>query len=363
MKKLILLLIAVILPIGVHALAVSETFDVGDSVSVALYDGYETENPNGIGFHVLKSSAAGEATVTLIYDGVVGGSATVYDQANPDDNHDATAVLEQSVVGTKLNQIINKEGAKWNIESASLLSASDVTYLGLSKNAAGIFEIPAKYSFLAPIKATGVPASMYNYWTQIPDASASNTSVFAVIYNEARTDANGVWATLESQDITGITNNVEFGIRPVVVIKKEYIICNNSKTPEDPTPVVYYCKAVDGKYYDADGKEVTETEYKEACEQKPICKVEDGKYYDRKGNVVTKAEYEESCEAAPTCKIVNGKYFDKNGKVVTKAEYEESCASSPKTGVEDYILPLGAVVMLAGAAAIIIRKKTMFKEF
>ena len=174
---------------------------------------------------------------------------------------------------------------------------------------------------------------MYNYWTQIPDASASNTSVFAVVYNETRTDANGVWATLESQDITGITNNVEFGIRPVVVIKKEYILCNNSKTPDDPTPVKQYCKVVDGKYYDKNGDEVT------------------------------KEEYDKSCSSLPKCKIVDGTYYDKNGNVVTKEEYDASCASSPKTGVEDYILPLGAVVMLAGAAAIVIRKKTMFKEF
>lgn len=275
MKKFILLLTAIVMPLGVHAMAVSETFDVGDSVSVALYDGYETENKNGIGFHVLKASDSGERTVTLIYDGVIGGSATVYDEAIPASTgveaHDVTTVLEKSVAGTKLNQYVNKEGAKWNVESASLLSLSDIATLGISRNAAGVYEIPAKYSFLAPIKATGLPKEMYNYWTSIEDTTATSTSVLAVIYNEDRTTDDGVWATLESQDITSITNNAKFAIRPVVVIDKEYILCNNTKTPPT-TP------------------------------------------------------------------------------------------DSPKTGVIDYILPLSAVVILAGAASLIMKKKSLFKE-
>ena len=231
MKKFILLVISLVLPIGVHAMAVSETFDVGDSVSVALYDGYEKDAKNGIGFHVLKESKEGERTVTLIYDGVLEGSSTVYDEARPDDNHPASTVLEESVAGQLLNQLINKEGSKWNIESASFLNLNDIMTLGLTKNSLGIYEVPAKYSFVAPIKAPGVPAEMYNYWTSIADGSATNTSVYCVTYNENRTSDDGIWATLESKDITSITNNSKCGIRPVVVVDKEIILCNNSKVP------------------------------------------------------------------------------------------------------------------------------------
>ena len=239
MKKFILLLVAVMLPLGVNALAVSESFDVGDSVSVALYDGYETENPNGIGFHVLKSSGAGERTVTLIYDGVIDGSSTVYDEDIPSSNdleaHTPTAVLEQSVAGTVLNQTVNKAGAVWKVDSSSLLSLSDINYLGIQKNALGIYEIPAKYSFLAPIKATGVSAEIYNYWTSIRDDSATSTSVYCVEYNENRASLDDVWATLSSRDITSVTNNSRCGIRPVIVIDKAYILCNNTKNPTTPT--------------------------------------------------------------------------------------------------------------------------------
>ena len=278
MKKYILLLIALVLPFGVNALAVSETFDVGDSVSVELYDGYENEDPNGIGFHVLRASAAGERTVTLIYDGVIEGSSTVYDQTIPD-THEAIAVLEQAEIGTKLNQVINKEGAKWNSETATLLSESDLAYLGITKNVVGIYEIPAKYSFLAPIKQEGWPQSNYNYWTMIQDTGATSTSVYYVKYNESldKSDLNAVWATIESQDITSITNNAEYAIRPVIVIDKKYILCNNTKT-------------------------------------------------------------------------------------TTSSTSNDDTPESPKTGVEDYIIPLGVVLILASAAVIVARKKDSFSR-
>ena len=235
MKKVILLLAALAMPLSVSALATSETFNVGDSVSVALYEGYEKDYKNGVGFHVLKESKAGEDTVTLIFDGSIEGSMTVYDEASPDDNHGASTVLEEAVIGQKLQSLINKEGKKWRIEDkASLLSAADLAYLGINKNAQNQYEIPAKYSFLAPIKGTGMPKELYNYWTSIVDGSATSTSMYMVEYNDERTTDDGVWATLVSKDITSITDNVKGGIRPVVVIKKEYILCNNSKPPVKP---------------------------------------------------------------------------------------------------------------------------------
>lgn len=233
MKKIILLLTALVMPLSVHALATSETFNVGDSVSVALYEGYESEAANGIGFHVLKESKAGEDTVTLIYDGAIKDSMTIYDEAIPDENHFASTVLEESVIGQKLQQLINQEGKRWRIEDqASLLSAADLLSLGITKNANNEYEIPAKYSFLAPDKGDGIPKELYNYWTSIPDGSASTTSVYMVEYNEERTTDDDIWAKIVSKDISSITDNVKGGIRPVVVVKKEYILCNNSKPTE-----------------------------------------------------------------------------------------------------------------------------------
>ena len=241
MKKLFSLLLVMALPLGVYAQVFTEKdeFDVGDSVNVALYSENETPNSdiNGNGFHVLRDSKAGEETVTLIYDGTIEGSPTVYDESNPGENYVATADLNQAEIGRKLNSVMTAEGKKWRVESFGLLSSSDISYLGLQKNAAGNYEIPAKYSFLAPIKHSILPtAEHYNYWTSIEDTTAETTSVYCVEYNEDRTDNEGIWATLVSKDITSINNNSKCAIRPVVVVKKEYILCNNSKKTPEPTP-------------------------------------------------------------------------------------------------------------------------------
>ena len=243
MKKILfLLVVALVLPLGVHAMAQSESFKVGDSVSVALYEGYDQDEStkNGIGFHVLKESKSGEQYVTLIYDGVLSGSATVYDEAIPGE-HDVTSVLENSVVGQKLSAVVNAEGKKWRATTVTLLKEEDLTNLGITKNAAGIYEITEKYAFVAPIKVSGLSANMYNYWTQIKDSTAEHTSMYCVTYNESREGNTGVWATLESKDITSVTDNATCGIRPVVVIDKEYILCNNSEEPKNAeTGVVDY---------------------------------------------------------------------------------------------------------------------------
>lgn len=98
----------------------------------------------------------------------------------------------------------------------------------------------------------------------------------------------------------------------------------------------YYCRVVNGKYYDNNGNVVSKEEYKKACDSKKYyCRVVNGKYYDNHGNVVSKEEYKKACE--PTiiekyyCKLVNGKYYDDNGNVVSKEEYKKACLPSYRT--------------------------------
>lgn len=229
MKKYFILLLVVLLPLSVNAMAYSETFDVGDSVTVGL-----KSDEDNTGFHVLKESQAGETTVTLIYDGVIEGSATVYDETNPDENHDASVLLDESIVGQKLINLINADGAKWRVETARLLNESDLNNLGITKDDNGLYEINKKYSFLAAIKINGLEPEMYNYWTSIVDESASSAAVYCVTDNASRSSDNEALSTLVSMDITSVTNNSKCAIRPVVVIDKAYILCNNTKTP---TPV------------------------------------------------------------------------------------------------------------------------------
>ena len=106
--------------------------------------------------------------------------------------------------------------------------------------------------------------------------------------------------------------------------------------PTNPTPVVkYYCKVVNGNYYDANGNKVSKSEYEKSCytpsTKKYYCKVVNGKYYDANGNKVSKSEYEKSCSSPKYyCRVVDGKYYDKNGNKVSKSEYEKSCKDTKK---------------------------------
>ena len=103
----------------------------------------------------------------------------------------------------------------------------------------------------------------------------------------------------------------------------------NVTTSTTPKPVKYYCKVVNGKYYDKNGNVVSKSAYENSCIKKVVkyyCKVVNGKYYDNNGRIVSKAEYEDACSPKKYyCKIVNGKYYDNNGNKVSKSAYEKAC--------------------------------------
>lgn len=217
MKKIILLIMLLfVAPYFVNAMAYSEEFYIGESVSVAI----EKDNER-VGFHVLRYSGPNEQTVTLIYDGTV-GSQTVYDETIPADNHEATVILNNSLVYKKMLDATKN----WRVEtgSVSLLSQSDLSVLNISKDINGKYLIPEKYAFLNPRKLDGLSPEMYNYWTSF---SNGVDSVYCVTYN------NDALASLEAKNITSITDNPKCAIRPVVVVDKKYIICNNDRPTEN----------------------------------------------------------------------------------------------------------------------------------
>ena len=84
-----------------------------------------------------------------------------------------------------------------------------------------------------------------------------------------------------------------------------------------------------------------------------VCKLVDGKYYDKDGKEVTEAEYNKSCN--PICKVVDGKYYDNNGKEVTKDAYTKACGN-PKTGINMYYT-YGAVIVIAACGLYIATRK------
>lgn len=229
MKKLILFLFIVLAPFSVNAMAVSETFDVGDSISVALT---ENDTEIGKGFHVLRESKAGEETVTAIADGTVTDkrsdglpvSPSIYDETMIG-THDATTVRENAYIN---NSLI--EGTKsWRVVDRRLLTVEDLQALGIDK------DIKKKYAWLSPlILSDALLPEDYNYWTQsaASDSTTDSPKVYCVTRNESATGSGEdvVYASLVSKSIGDPTNNPKCAVRPVIVVKKEYIICNNSKT-------------------------------------------------------------------------------------------------------------------------------------
>ena len=236
MKKIFIILFTIsviLMPLNILALDNNSTFDVGDSVSVS-FNG-KTDSANLIGFHVLKPSTAGESTVTLIYDGVM---ATHDSAGNIKESQvlfqtpeTATGNLSEfagSNVKIFLEEAVSEYG--WILaSSARLLEASDLTSLGISKDADGTYTIPTKYDFLRPVDFESAPTSITtDYWTQI----ASGSDNVYVVTKTGSDRTNNISAKIISKGVAPIDDN-EYSVKPVVVVNKQYIYCNNSKKTDN----------------------------------------------------------------------------------------------------------------------------------
>ncbi|MDD2208090.1 MAG: hypothetical protein PHG03_01495 [Bacilli bacterium] len=232
MKKILILLLTIIfMPINGNALAVSETFEVGDRVKVLVS---EASEPVGHEFFVIRPSIANDPYVWLLLNENVmdkyGNAITVFDERIPDEHEDLT-IWEKTIAYEVLQQAT--ESWRPRAEVVRLLQAQDLVDLGLPKNTeTGEYEIMGNRKYLAPISLSAgypnmeKPSSAYNFWTEIYDESAEETSVFAVILNEDYAgDTLTPLAYIRSHEITSITDNYEFVLRPVIKIHKQYIDC------------------------------------------------------------------------------------------------------------------------------------------
>ncbi len=224
-RTLIFLLMILLFPVSARAMAVSETFNVGDRVEVFIENDEVRRE-----FFVIKPSASGDPYVWMIYNGNVAdannqNTMTVYDQTIPEEQ-EATNILEDA----DINDVL-KEGTKnWRAEVKRLLTIDDIKELGVTVGNSGKYEIMGDRFYIAPIVTTTAKlftgASGYNFWTMSPDSSATTTSVYAVIYNE---NYNGDTLTpvayVESVDISKHTVGSKYLVRPVVKVDKQYIDC------------------------------------------------------------------------------------------------------------------------------------------
>lgn len=229
MKKF-LLFIALLFPISVKALAVSETFDVGDSILVSLTNDQFT-NQTGIEFNVLKASASGEQYVTAIYKGSIGG-ATVFD--SPYTGYFPTNVFTDAK--DYIYKIFAERTADWGLVTEKrLLKIEDLTNLGITKSGEA-YNIPSSLQFLAPIKINGLTADEYNYWTMSTSDTITKATtesdqihVYYVKYNETKSADTDPVATVELSANINSDSGPKNAVRPVIVIDKKYVLCNNSK--------------------------------------------------------------------------------------------------------------------------------------
>ncbi len=238
LKKILLFLIGILfLPLSVEAMDVSEPFSIGDRVRVLLEN-----DQDGVEFFVIKPSVAYDPYVWLILnqnvESTAGKSITVFDEITPGEHEDLTIWGE-----TIAHEVLLNATEHWRSEVTRLLQEQDLIDLGLKKNTAtGEYEIMANRREIAPIVLSEYPTlenpeSAYNYWTQIYDESAENTSVFAVILNENYSgDTLTPLAYVKSRDITSIDNNYEYVIRPVIKIHKMYIDCKIGDTTTVASP-------------------------------------------------------------------------------------------------------------------------------
>lgn len=125
----------------------------------------------------------------------------------------------------------------------------------------------------------------------------------------------------------------------------------------------YTCKQVPGKDLYVGKTKVFDNkeDMLKECEV-PSCKVVDDKYYDKDGKEITQEEYNKQCK----CRIEeteNGKvYYNDKNEVITADEYTNQCQTSVPTGAQvPYIAIIGGIV---GAALIffIVKNKSKFKR-
>ena len=89
------------------------------------------------------------------------------------------------------------------------------------------------------------------------------------------------------------------------------------------------CSVFHDHYYDKNGANVTEAEYRKSCFG---CTIDGDTYYNSDGYEVTYPEYLDSCSERPTCKEENGYFFNSSGEDVTEQEYRLDCFSCKRDG-------------------------------
>ena len=112
-----------------------------------------------------------------------------------------------------------------------------------------------------------------------------------------------------------------------------------------------------GKYHSI----VDDLTYQKQCGDNKCVILSDNTHYGINGTVVDDLTYKAECETVK-CMKINDKYYDNNGKVVTEDEYNKSCGTveNPKTGLTIPIILTSIITILGISGLIIIKKYNKF---
>jgi len=218
MKKILLILVSILLlPTQVGAMAISETFSIGDVVKVYITDS-TTETA---GFSVIRNSAADDPYVWMIYGGYL--DFTIYDEDYMD--HTVSNVFDTSVAWQKLEAATST----WvNALDVSLLRLQDLSAMGIQK-VGDKYEVKGNRYFIAPDWTIAECAAFNdcNYWTMIP--GSTSTKVYVVKLNKAY-NGNSLNPVAYIEEVEIDMNKTdgmeeEYVLRPVVRVHKQFIDC------------------------------------------------------------------------------------------------------------------------------------------
>ena len=126
---------------------------------------------------------------------------------------------------------------------------------------------------------------------------------------------------------------------------------------EEMNYLCYSCTAPDkeGNYY-YNGKKLDDAGYAQYCA--PKCKVVGDDYYGKDGNKISKEEYQKTC----MCRVENDKYYDDNNNEITAEQYQNMCQPNVKTGSGNpyYFIALGGIAAIG--IFFLVKNKNKFKK-
>lgn len=271
-------------------------------------------------------------SILIAFIGLKSVNATVaFKQNCESSNNYYTCELVLEVMGNSSN--VNEISVNYllkNIEFSSFEGASEFRIKTSDSN--GFVATTKKGSLTVGIHKIGV--LKLNNWTV--DCKISLTPSFKSVDRNCQLK-DGIYYDKEGNETTELEQLKScntYVCKPLVYGSDTYYFGKDgteiTKEEFDNTCIdkIYCDKDENGKYYDNEGNETTELNYKRICQKRYCDTLNDGNntyYYNSKGAEVSKEDFESDCRK---CKTDGEKYYGENGSEVDKLTYEKTCETN-----------------------------------